>query len=52
MTEVGQRSLVAYFGLAAWPVAEAKSDESRFEEAAEGRTPGIVRGQSAGGTQS
>ena len=49
---MGQRSLVAYFGLVAWPVTEAKSDESRLEEAAEGRTRGIVTEQSAGGTQS
>ncbi len=46
------RSLVAYFGLVAWLVAEMKSDRPRLEEAAEGRTPGIVREQSAGGTQS
>ena len=32
---VGQRSLVAYFGLAACPVTETKSDKSRLEESAE-----------------
>ena len=46
---MGQRSLVAYFGLVAWPLTETKSDESRFEEAAEDRPPGIVREQSAEG---
>jgi len=42
MGEVGQRSLVSYFGLVAWPVTETKSDKSRLGEAAEGRTPGIT----------
>ncbi len=43
--EVGQRSLVSYFGLVAWPITETKSDKSRLGEAAEGRTSGIVREQ-------
>ena len=42
MGEVGQRSLVSYFGLVAWPVTETKSDKSRLGEAAAGRTPGIT----------
>ena len=32
---MGQRSLVAYFGLVAWPVTETKSDKSRLEETAD-----------------
>ena len=39
---MGQRSLVSYFGLVAWPVTETKSDKSRLGEAAEGRTAGIT----------
>ena len=49
---VVQRSLVACFGLGAWPVTETNGDKLRLEEAAEGRTRGIVTEQSAGGTQS
>ena len=37
--KVGQRTLVSYFGLVAWPVPETKSDKSRLGEAAAGRTP-------------
>ena len=39
---MGQRSLVAYLGLVAWPVTETKSDKSRLEEAAEAKYAALV----------
>ena len=38
---VVQRSLVACFGLVAWPVTETRSDKLRLEEAAEAGREGL-----------